>query len=328
MEQKTSQIVVITDTKDAHLPMVQKHLAQPFIVIDPRAIVKDNALTFEMKDGLLAVFHGDVALDNVTSVWYRKPRVVTADMLPIAQEYKDYSLSAIRRHAMLLLTAFQNALWISDFYAMHRASDKTLQLEIAARIGFTVPDTIFSSDTQRAEQFIRKHATCIMKPITPYTIETATSDKFLYATRIEAAHMPNLDNLAFGPMIFQQAIEPIYDVRATVVGDQVFAAAIDKKSSTEYAHVRDWRIGRTEGNMRIWSLPDFPKDVAAKCIAHTKALGLNFGAIDLILDKHGTYWFLENNPNGQWGFVEEATKQPIGKALATVLNKGPAGSLV
>jgi hypothetical protein len=46
---------------------------------------------------------------------------------------------------------------------------------------------------------------------------------------------------------------------------------------------------------------------------------LEFGAIDLVLDKKGEIWFLENNANGQWAFVEEATGQPIGKAMADLL---------
>jgi hypothetical protein len=38
-----------------------------------------------------------------------------------------------------------------------------------------------------------------------------------------------------------------------------------------------------------------------------------------VLDKKGEIWFLEINPNGQWAFVEEVTGQPMGKALADLL---------
>lgn len=59
-----------------------------------------------------------------------------------------------------------------------------------------------------------------------------------------------------------------------------------------------------------------------QCVALVKDLGLEFGAIDFILDKKGVYWFLEINPNGQWGFVEERTNQPIGAAIAARLKTG------
>jgi glutathione synthase/RimK-type ligase-like ATP-grasp enzyme len=53
----------------------------------------------------------------------------------------------------------------------------------------------------------------------------------------------------------------------------------------------------------------------------TRALGLKFSAIDLVVDVHGDVWFLELNPNGQWGFVELATGQPIGAAMAALLER-------
>lgn len=36
----------------------------------------------------------------------------------------------------------------------------------------------------------------------------------------------------------------------------------------------------------------------------------------------GEYWFIESNAGGQWAYVEEATKQPIGKAIAGLLQDG------
>jgi len=49
------------------------------------------------------------------------------------------------------------------------------------------------------------------------------------------------------------------------------------------------------------------------------SLGLTFSAIDFVVDSKGVYWFLENNPNGQWAFVEQETGQQMGKALAELL---------
>lgn len=69
-----------------------------------------------------------------------------------------------------------------------------------------------------------------------------------------------------------------------------------------------------------------PLDVAQQCVKLTKDLGLNFGAIDLVQAKDGSVWFLENNANGQWGFIELATKQPIGRAVADFLRKSRAGN--
>ena len=41
---------------------------------------------------------------------------------------------------------------------------------------------------------------------------------------------------------------------------------------------------------------------------------------DLALDQTGTYWFLEINPNGEWGW-QQRCGLPIASALADLLNR-------
>ena len=50
-------------------------------------------------------------------------------------------------------------------------------------------------------------------------------------------------------------------------------------------------------------------------MALVKALGLCFGAIDLVLTPDGRYVFLEINPSGQWEWIESLTGLPISEAL-------------
>ena len=50
-----------------------------------------------------------------------------------------------------------------------------------------------------------------------------------------------------------------------------------------------------------------------------RRLGIVYGAIDLRRTPDGRHVFLEVNPAGQWLFVEQATGQPIARALARAL---------
>jgi D-alanine-D-alanine ligase-like ATP-grasp enzyme len=50
-----------------------------------------------------------------------------------------------------------------------------------------------------------------------------------------------------------------------------------------------------------------------------QALGLNFGCIDFIVRPDGRMVFLECNPNGQWLWIEMATKMPISESNACQL---------
>jgi glutathione synthase/RimK-type ligase-like ATP-grasp enzyme len=58
-----------------------------------------------------------------------------------------------------------------------------------------------------------------------------------------------------------------------------------------------------------------PNDVAKGCMDLVRRLGLRFGAIDLVLEPSGDYRFLEVNPNGQWGWIQTRTGQPIAGAI-------------
>lgn len=197
-----------------------------------------------------------------------------------------------------------------------------LQLSIAKQLGFNVPESCFTSDPAAAEEFVNKHRKAIVKPLSdewPKPTKEDTQPAF-YARKISADESINYSGLHLAPAIFQQLIDPDFDIRVTVIGTKVFAAKIETSGFTTKV-VRDWRLGHAEGKLHFKPYELSPV-IAKKCVQLTRELGLNFGAIDLIRTKDGSIWFLEINPNGQWGFIEWATKQPLGKAMAELLKSG------
>lgn len=313
----SKQVVVISDRRDAHLPFVQRHLSEPLIVIDPLEIAAGKLLSFEYTEsGSRAIFDGKTL--DPAGVWFRKPGTINAAKLDIDPRFQKYAASALQKHFSTLLSSFPNAYHMSDLHAITRASDKPLQIAVAKEIGLKVPDTLFTSDAKAAKAFVARYDYCIVKPVVPLIEETGPNQqKMLYSTKISSSTMPDLSSLSISPLIFQEAIEVAYDVRVTVVGDKVFAARIEHKGDD--TDIRDWRLGHYEGELSIQPDNNFPQDTAQKCIEHAKRLGLTFSAIDFVVDNKGIYWFLENNPNGQWAFVEQETGQQIGKAIAELL---------
>lgn len=55
------------------------------------------------------------------------------------------------------------------------------------------------------------------------------------------------------------------------------------------------------------------------CLALTRKLNLQFGAIDFVETPTGEFIFLEINPNGQWAWIEEQTGMPISETIAKQL---------
>lgn len=319
---KDALIVILSMQDDAHIPYVTKHLETPYVVLDPSKMIEGYELTYTTHKSGLRISYGDTHFmdRDILSVWYRKPDFYTADSIPVESKYRDYAHSAVKGHADISKGLFGNALWVSGYYEIKRASNKVRQLMVAYEVGLKTPDTIFTSSSRAAEAFIRKHPATIVKTLASVFAPNEKGETmFFFAKKVNAANRPSLSGLNVAPAIFQQAINAVLDIRVTVVAHKLFAASITG-SDIDKEQVRDWRIAHFKGSISIvpHKLPD---DIATKCKKLVKALGLKFGAIDLVLDKNGDYWFLENNPNGQWAFIEEATKQPIGKAIAGLLER-------
>lgn len=319
---ETPTIVTITDRHDAHLPFVERHLEMDMVVIDPTSISEDTELSYSFIDNELSVSYKGETLNNVVGVWYRKPRPLTEEITPVGEIYKEYSLDALKRHTEVLRTQFDDAIWVSDYYNIMRASSKTLQYQTASRLGFNVPDTLLTSNATAAQQFVDKYPATVVKTLSSHypTTEDGKAQRMFLTQKTNPTM--NYSGLEVAPAIFQEAIDVGAELRVTVVGDKVFPAVIS--DTTNDTSVRDWRIAHFNGGLQIDAFDELPQDIADACVAHSKHLGLNFSAIDLIIDKKGKVWFLENNPNGQWGFVEEATGQPIGQAMADLLSSRDA----
>lgn len=118
------------------------------------------------------------------------------------------------------------------------------------------------------------------------------------------------------PILFQEYVEKETEIRVTVIGGSVFAAEIDSQSSLEGKD--DWRKAGP-GSLKTNPV-QLPKSLSDKCLQIVKELGLNFGTIDLIKTPNGCYVFLELNPNGQWGWLEEATGESYTDALVQNLD--------
>jgi glutathione synthase/RimK-type ligase-like ATP-grasp enzyme len=317
-------ILIITDPSDPHIPFVTNHLKEgEYIILDVGVIADGAKLTYAIDERGFTVRYMGKVLRNVTGVWYRRPRIAQDDLhLNIRPDYQDYAYSALQKMAGQLYTMFEDAVWISNVYAIRRAENKPLQLKVAKQLGFNVPETCFTSDSTTAEKFVKKHKEVIFKPLSDRWPKPTKKDTqpTLYARRVRSSEAINYSGLDLAPAIFQQLIEPDFELRVTVVGNKVFAAKIETSNFT-IKTVRDWRLGHREGDLKF-TTHTLPEGIARKCIQLTKELGLNFGAIDLIQAKDGSIWFLEINSNGQWGFVEWATGQQIGEAMAELLKKG------
>jgi glutathione synthase/RimK-type ligase-like ATP-grasp enzyme len=128
--------------------------------------------------------------------------------------------------------------------------------------------------------------------------------------------------IRYAPVVFQEEVPKKLELRVTVVAAKVFPAAIQSQKSRLLRH--DWRHYDDFGESKYYSVHTLPDKIEGLCVRLVEALGLCFGAIDLILTPEDEYVFLEVNPNGQWLWIENFTGLPIGDAISDLLIQGTA----
>ncbi len=270
-----------------------------------------DSLWWEWESGGLCV-----DLSEVRAVWYRRHRLPLMNAA-LSEGEKDFCLREsdwFLRGALLS----RNVRWMSHPSAVTAAEAKLFQLAIAREIGLRVPATLITNDPVRARRFVESNGVAIAKAIRTGYVDDGLSGRAIFSNRISAADIEGCDeSIRLSPVIFQQFIEKTCDVRVTIVDDKLFAARIDSQG-VESARV-DWR--RSESDNLPHSRIDLPPQVAAGCIRLVQRLGLTFGAVDLVIDEKGEWYFLEINPTGQWAWLEDKLGFDISGSIADWLSQ-------
>lgn len=251
-------------------------------------------------------------LNAVTAAYLRRP------LPPDLAELADLGE---RRYAIGEWVALLEALyghlsdrWLNAPTAMAQAEDKLRQLAIASGLGFKVPETLVSNEAEAIAAFA--DGGTIVKPLRNGMVTGAAGQSVIFTSRLSDGLRPeDRAGISLAPFIVQREIAKACDVRVTVVGQRLFSVAIHSQDAAESQ--TDWRRGDVLALSH--TTHRLPTEIEVRVWALVAGLGLRFGAIDLVLDRDGAYWFLEINPNGQWAWVEAMTGLPIAAAIVDEL---------
>jgi glutathione synthase/RimK-type ligase-like ATP-grasp enzyme len=247
-------------------------------------------------------------LEDCRSIWWRRPQQPVISKEIIRDTHRNFAMNEVAE-ALQGLWQSLNAFWINDPLLDQAASRKVYQLCIAQDVGLEIPSTLISTCPGSVREFIaRKKFDNVI-----YKAFSATEAEWRETRLLRKNELDLIDNVRFAPVIFQDYIEAEVDLRVTVVGDDIFAAAIN---SQETSYKVDFRIDMGKAHINEVRLPD---EIEKKLHALMKRLGLVYGAIDMRLTPDGRYVFLEINPAGQWLFIEQQTGQKISRAIARML---------
>jgi glutathione synthase/RimK-type ligase-like ATP-grasp enzyme len=264
----------------------------------------------------------DLDIKQLTSVWYRRPEPSL-----VLDQFNDQQVKRFVRDesqaALANLYELTECFWVSPPDMIRKARHKLYQAQVAWRLGFRLPRTLVTTVPCEAERFYHQcNGQIVIKSLSGaqlvYDRGQLAAAFGLYTTRVPATALSSIESVRFCPVFLQEYIPKQIEIRTTVVGRRVFSAAID--SQTHPLAMDDWkRVNYTEIPHHPYKLT---QALEQRCIKLVEALGLAFGAIDLILTPEGKFIFVEINPNGQWLWIEEVTCQYISDAVSELLIAG------
>ena len=167
--------------------------------------------------------------------------------------------------------------------------------------GFSVPETIVTSDPAAVLDFRRRHGRIVYKSISG--IRSVVHE--LTGRRID-----DLERVRALPTQFQRLVTGV-NVRVHVVGREVYACEVSSRTI-------DYRY--SEGEDAAVATPvTLPDAVRARCVMLADELDLPLAGIDLLRDEDDQWWCFEVNPSPAYNCFEEPTGLPIARSLATWL---------
>lgn len=306
-------VLVLSHAGDVHATRVLGALAargRPAVLLDLAELPSSATVSVDYDDPRrpTVTWRSDgaapVVLTDATAVWWRRPQHPRLDMIsdPDALGFTHGEW----HEALYGLYQLIECPWMNDPLSDDRASRKALQLRVASRLGLRVPPTLMTSDPADARRFVERLG--VGNVI--YKIFSATHQVWRETRLVQPADLDELDALRLAPVIFQEYIPAVADVRVTVVGRRMFPMAIRSRGTS---YEVDFRVSLAEARTEPIELPSA---VQTRLRHLVDELGLAYGAIDLRLTDDGEWVFLEINPAGEFLFCEAGAGFPLTDAVA------------
>jgi glutathione synthase/RimK-type ligase-like ATP-grasp enzyme len=271
------------------------------------AVLQERGLDFvHIDDRALATLRYDVVLGVTPTGWIetrdRRVRVDNVTGIYVRPGQALPGMSTMASTTLLGIASCAKATVVNRPAAGRSNWSKPFQLGLIAAAGFTVPDTLVTTDPAAARDFLAEHKRIVYKSVSGVRSIVATLD---------LAGAERLKNVASGPVQFQQWIDGD-DVRVHIVGDRWFGTAIHSTAD-------DYRYALRTGADITMAPMEISRELGERLVALTRGMGLLVAGIDLRVTDAGEWYCFEVNPSPGFTFYEDATGQPIAEAIGYIL---------
>src|SRR5699024_10681322 len=249
--------------------------------------------------GTLTTPQHHVDLEGVRSVWYRAPSKFALPAMSPAHRHHAHTEAKLGLGGVLLSLP---AAWLNPPGAHADAGYKPLQLAAAARSGLTVVDTIITNSAHTVRSFTEQAGAngVVTKMLgAPTLVDDHGQRRVAFTDHVTQDTLGDLAGIESTAHQFQHWVPKAAEARVIVVGQRLFAATIHAHSPEG---TLDWR---RDYDGLSYDTVDPPEGVQQGVHALMATLGLVYGALDFVITPDGQWVFLEINPGGQYGWLEQ-----------------------
>lgn len=296
-------LLILSNSEDATANYLCKCMAdseRQFVRIDTDIDI--NSLNIEFSSGSspkIICPKFTISSDLIENIWYRRPKPLHShleDMTPEKKHAYSEKLEALEG----FFAHIPAAKWMNHPSYNVNASRKMEQLTRAKKFGLRIPETIITQSVTVLDSFLCLYGSVITKPISSGYIERSVDscDSQIFTNEVS----PKMDFtlLEKCPTLFQQKIDKKLDVRITIIDNSLTAIGLTKNAGNQ--QILD--IRRDNMANVVYSKVEVPHDIRCKLLKFVQSYNLRFSAIDMVIAKDDTWFFLENNPNGQWAWLD------------------------
>lgn len=312
-------ILILSDKTDSHSNYVVQKIEReklPYFRfnLDVESLTKTE-VTFQNHTWTISQDNRSLDLSVIKCIWCRRTFVE----LLLDEEYNqtvDFKIWKNEWNKTLLgiYSSLRSKPWLNPWRKAYEAENKYLQMELAQKNNLETPSTIVSNNKRGLVNFLEQNGEVALKLMHQDFYKGVDGDfKGLYVNKLRIEDFKKFGGVEENPIVLQKYIDKEFEVRYTVVGENHFVCKIDSQKS-DTAKI-DWR------RYDIPNTPHFilnpPAEIKENVSKLMTELGLEYGALDFIVDKRKNWVFLEVNSMGQFLWIEDLTGLAISESIIT-----------
>ena len=187
----------------------------------------------------------------------------------------------------------------------------------AQKVGLLIPKTFIITSLKTLKKVFNSNPNkkFITKPLSNCSSFKIENETFMeYTTEMD---LLNIESKKFAPSLLQEKIEKLFEIRTFFIGNSYFSMAIFSQENPKTAI--DFR--KYDNIFPNRNCPyNLPESIKKKLIKLNKILGLKTGSIDLIKSTSGEFYFLEINPEGQYGMTSVPCNYRLDEKISKYLS--------